>query len=138
MDPFPRQRSEGNPRLATAESVHQALSQSMNSGDIDGIVSLYEEGASLTRRDGRKIIGHDAIRAHFTSLMELKPTITIEPPRVITDDGVPVLVAKWQLSGATANGETINEEGCTYDVVRQQVDGTWRLIFDNPWGGSAV
>lgn len=69
--------------------------------------------------------------------MELKPTIVIQPPRVITDGGLLVLVANWQLSGTTANGETINEQGFTYDVVREQADGTWRLVFDNPWGGSA-
>lgn len=133
MNMFAHKRSDGPQRLETPESVHQALSQFLNSGNIEGLISLYEEGASLTRQDGRKLIGHNAIRTHFISLMELKPTIVIDTARVVTDDGLPVLVANWRLSGTTPGGETFNEEGCTYDVVREQADGTWRLVFDSPW-----
>ena len=38
------------------------------------------------------------------------------------------------MDGTGADGNPVNFTGTATDVLRQQSDGTWRIIIDNPWG----
>jgi len=37
-------------------------------------------------------------------------------------------------SGTGPDGNPVNLASTATDVLRQQPDGTWRVIIDNPWG----
>ena len=124
--------------LLTPTSVNQILVESLNSRNLEPLMSIHEDGASLILRDGRAITGLAAIRAHYLALFPLSPKMEIAAARVISSPGLAVLIADWRLTGTTAGGEQFEEVGRTYDVVREQADGTWRAVFDSPWGGRGM
>src|SRR5918996_3840683 len=43
---------------------------------------------------------------------------------------------EWLFSGTGPDGKPLNIDGKATDVLRQQSDGTWRIVIDNPWGSS--
>jgi len=45
-----------------------------------------------------------------------------------------VLVAEWKMTGTAPDGSQVSDHGHTYDIVRRQSDGTWKIVVDNPWG----
>ena len=48
--------------MTEAAQLHRQVEDAFNKGDVDGLVALYEAGASLDRDDGTPAVGHDEIR----------------------------------------------------------------------------
>jgi ketosteroid isomerase-like protein len=46
-------------------------------------------------------------------------------------------VNAWKLTGTRPDGQAIALEGLSSDVVRQQPDGRWLVIIDDPWGSTS-
>jgi uncharacterized protein (TIGR02246 family) len=128
--------SEMNMKLAlsTPEDIHCQFQEAINSGNLRGLLGLYEKDASLILSDGQILSGLQAIENHFAGLLQMRPTMKIQRPTVILNEGLAVLLADWRLSGTSPSGESFDEQCRTYDVVRKQSDGTWRIVFDSPWG----
>jgi uncharacterized protein (TIGR02246 family) len=122
--------------IRPAEELHAQFERLVNNADVDGTLSLYEPEAVLMERNGKTIHGHAAIRAHLTALFSLKPTIRIQHLKTLNAGTIAILVPDWTLSGKDPNGAPVTDNGRTYDVVRQQADGSWCLVVDNPWGVS--
>ncbi len=93
----------------------------INAGDLDGLVSLYEPHATLATGDGKSVVGKDAIRAFYQSLLITKPQFAPgqESPPLI--NGLLALTSSTLLDGTT-----------TAEVARQQPDGSWLWVIDQP------
>lgn len=118
-----------------AECNHILLA-ALEAGDIDTSVALYEPTAVLFKKSGEAITGLDAIRQNNAFLIALKPKFTIEFIKTtISGDGtLATNRMKATLTGAGADGRTIEGSIHTLEVVRKQADGTWRYIIDDPYG----
>ena len=128
--------SENQPaenRMQNPESIHVLFEQLVNEAAIDQLASLYEPSAVLIERDGTLFSGRNAIREHLAALLALRPRMTIRNRTVIRAGEVAILVSEWELEAEDPDGKPIRDGGRTYDVVRRQADGTWRLAVDNPW-----
>ncbi len=40
----------------------------------------------------------------------------------------------WSFTGTGLDGEPVKLAAKSADVLRRQVDGSWRFLIDNPWG----
>ena len=52
---------------------------------------------------------------------------------VIQASNLALVNTEWLFSGTGPDGKPLNIDGKATDVLRQQSDGTWRIIIDNPW-----
>ena len=116
------------------EDIHRLFESFINSGNLEGLVDLYEPGAVLALSDGVLLCGHEAIRKHFTSLILIHPRMNISVRETVLAGEIAVLISEWSLSALASDGTHIDEHGCTYDILHRQEDGTWRIAVDNPWG----
>jgi len=116
------------------EFLHELFEKCFNEGDLDRIARLYEPDAALVDRDGTIVSGKSSIVEYIRGLLSLKPTIRIEHIHTIEAGDVAVLMSEWKMSGTAPDGSTISDGGHTYDIVRRQSDGTWKVVVDNPWG----
>ena len=53
---------------------------------------------------------------------------------VIQASNLVLVNTEWLFSGTGPDGKPFNVGGKATDVLRQQSDGTWRIVIDNPWG----
>ena len=116
------------------EAVHEAFENLVNNNDLDQIMSLYEPGAALMDRDGKVISGVNAIGEYLRGLLSIQPTIRIKRLKKIDTGHVAVLISEWILEGTGPDGSQVTDKGYTYDIVRQQSNGNWKIVVDNPWG----
>jgi ketosteroid isomerase-like protein len=53
---------------------------------------------------------------------------------VIQTSNLALVNTEWSFSGTESDGKPVNIAGKATDVLRQQSEGTWRILIDNPWG----
>lgn len=119
----------------TTTDPHQLSSlfvKYFNAGDVDGLLSLYEEGATLY------LPGDDALtpvplRAAFEKFSS--GGISIEPLKayVCVKDDLALSLGHIELISAT---EQIVLR--TTEILRRQGDGTWRYVIDNAIGSALL
>ncbi|WP_458719653.1 YybH family protein [Candidatus Nitrosocosmicus sp. R] len=54
--------------------------------------------------------------------------------RVLQASDLALVTTEWSFSGTGADGNSVNMVAKSADVLRQQGDGTWKFVIDNPWG----
>jgi uncharacterized protein (TIGR02246 family) len=107
----------------------------LNAGDLDGLVALYEKGGALVRQDGTSATGHDAIRAELGGILAAKPHIVMNVKTVRRGgNNIAVLYNDWHGSAVDEHGKTVKLDGCAVEVARQQRDGRWLFVIDDPDG----
>ena len=114
------------------EDVDRLFGEAINGGDLEAAVALYEPGATLVMPEA-DLTGTDAIRAGLAPLLAGKLHLTMNVRKVVRAGDVAVLYNEW--SGATAGpgGEKVEMHGKAMEIVRQQPDGSWRFIVDDPY-----
>ena len=120
---------------STPDAADRLFGERMNAGDLDGLVALYEKGATLIRPDGTPATGHDAIRAELGGILAAKPRIVMNV-RTIRQGGnnVALLYNDFHVTATEPGGKTVQINGCATEVVRRQPDGRWLFVIDDPNG----
>ena len=121
----------------TPSQVIEAFAASLNSGDLQGALALYEPGAVFEPEPGRRVHGLEAIGDALTGFFAIEPRISGEIQKVIEAGDVALVVNRWSLRGTDPAGQPIEMGGVSSDVMRRQPDGTWKIAIDDPWGASS-
>lgn len=131
--PRPATAPAGTP--GTPEAADRMFGERMNAGDLNGLVALYERGATLVRQDGTSATGHDAIRAELSGILAAKPHIVMNVKTVRRGgNNVALLYNDWHGTATEPGGKPIQINGCATEVVRRQPDGRWLFVIDDPDG----
>ena len=119
-------------RAHSPTEIHALFQSAFNVGDIEALISLYEPDAILMV-DGKQVIGRENIRAAFHSILSAGVQMTLTTRSIIESRaGLALLHGEWVVQGTTANDPQLTTKGFSTEVVRQQPDGTWLFIIDNP------
>jgi ketosteroid isomerase-like protein len=98
-------------------------------GDLEGLMSLYEEGAVFPTPHGTST-GHDEIRATLQAYLDSGAKLVFGESLVFSAGNLALIHTPWTMR--MPDGST--PEGATAEVVRRQSDGSWKYIIDNPDG----
>jgi uncharacterized protein (TIGR02246 family) len=114
------------------EEIHALVAAAFNAGDLDAFLELHEEdAAAIVPPDGRRVSGRDAIRAALQPIFALRPHARIEVVGKLQADGVALTHARLNVVAGDGR-ERLEVTGRGTIVSRQQPDGTWRIVLDNP------
>ena len=119
---------------ATPELVLKSIVDGINTGDLEGLVTLYEPEAGFAGQPGNIAHGLPSIRAGLGGFIAMKGKLDLKVTRVLEAGGLALVVGVWTFAGTGADGKPVKLEGRSADVLRRQGDGTWRFVIDNPWG----
>ena len=122
----------------TPEEVHKIFAEYFSAGDLEGIVSLYEQDATFVPQPGQTASGTAAIREALKGFLALNGELKMQPARVIQANDAALLFSEWTLKGTGPDGNAVELAGHTSDVVRRQTNGTWLMVIDNPFGAEGV
>jgi uncharacterized protein (TIGR02246 family) len=105
-----------------------------NSGDIDALVELYEPDATIVPEPGSPVTGRAAIREALGPFLALRGQFQLRTSALIESGDVAVAYGDWSLTGGTdPDGNPVNLEGRSTDVLRKQPDGSWLDVIDDPF-----
>jgi hypothetical protein len=101
------------------QQLERLLVSRQRSGDIAGMVALFEAGAVVEVGEGRLLHGHDAIRAFFEEHAASGGTFQVGVQQTAVIAG-----------GLALTSTRLPDGTVTAEVARQQPDGTWLWIID--------
>ena len=118
-----------------AGDVHPIYVKAFNSGDVEATVACYEAGGCFVARSGRVARGIEQLREVYRITFANKPTIKVDIGKIIpAGEDLALFVGKWRSTAETSAGKSQDWSGVYADIVRRQLDGTWKLVLDNPNG----
>lgn len=113
--------------------VDRLFGELSNAGDAEGLVRLYEPGATFMDPDLGALVGHDAIRPFLAAWVDMKPVIDMGLATVIgLGDDLAVVHHDWHATVSGPGEERSELSGKATEIVRRQADGSWRFVLDDP------
>ena len=117
--------------IESPEQLHRAFQEAFNRHDLESIVALYEPGAVLASLNG-PVQGTDAIREQYRRALALHPSIDVQTLSVNLAGSLALLHGKWILHETGPDGTQVCRGGRNTETARQQSDGRWLSVIDNP------
>jgi uncharacterized protein (TIGR02246 family) len=115
----------------TAREAHAVLQDALNHGDIDALVAIYEDDATLlVPPGGRSPHGPNEIRAMMAPVLAARPRMTCTVDQTLVGDGWALMHTRWELTGDGGSDTTLVGRGTV--VSRRRPDGTWGIVIDEP------
>ena len=117
----------------------ELLDEAFNRGDLEAILSFYEEGAVVVLEPGRLATGKPELRrAYEWILSNIKGIAKQEETYVIETGDIALFTSKWRYTGTTADGTSVSRKSYASVILRKQTDGRWRIVVDNSWGPAVL
>lgn len=105
-----------------------------NSGDLEGLRSLYEDGAAFVAEPGTTVSDEAGLRGVLQHFLDTKGTISVVATTAVVNGDLSLTHSHWRLD--IPGGEPM--EATSAEVARRQPDGTWKYAIDNPYGGAVL
>ena len=124
----------GLPAARAPEDCDRLFAERARAGDLEGLVALYEAGGCYVGRDA-VAVGHDAIRRALARVAASRPRLQCDIVRVVrSGEELAVLYNDWSILESGPDGDRVARKGRAMELVRRQADGSWRFVFDDPYG----
>ena len=124
--------------VSRPEDMFPALIGALNRGDIETALGLYEDDAGFVSANGDVARGRDGLRAEFQAMVNAKAITTGAPVKTIIVKDLALVFVEYAGVIPLPDGKEITIRGLSTDVLRQQSDGTWLSVIDNPYGTALV
>ena len=122
------------PGNMTPEEVLNSVTESINSRDLDYLMTLYEPLACFASQPGQLAKSPDGIRQCLRNFIDMNGKLELKVKRVLKTNDLALVTTEWSFKGTDSDGKHVHMSAKSADVLRQQPDGTWRFVIDNPWG----
>lgn len=116
------------------EEVLDSITKGINAGDLESLMTLYEPQACFATQPGTLATSPDGIRESLRNFIDMKGKLELKVKSVLRANDLALVTTEWSFSGTESDGKPVNITSKSADVLRQQPNGTWRLVIDNPWG----
>jgi ketosteroid isomerase-like protein len=128
----------------TPAELLQLLGERIVAKDLAGILALHEPTAAVVNWDGTVSKGKPAIRAMYIDWFNSNPVLLVNPQQTLITGGQPngsgnllnrtaSIMGDYTLEQDMPDGTRVLYRGNFCDIVRQQPDGTWLYLQDNPY-----
>ena len=118
----------------TPEQFLKLYVDQFNKGNLSSILTLYESDACFASQPGQIVKGEESIRNCLQFFIDIKGKLESNVKRVFRSSDIALVVTEWSFNGIGPDGKAVQLTGKATDVLRQQSDGTWHILIDNPWG----
>jgi ketosteroid isomerase-like protein len=116
------------------EDVLDLQVKEFNKGNISFLMTRYENGACFASNPGQVVEDLKNIRQSLQSFIDMRSKLEATVKRVLQANDLTLLITEWSINGTRPDGESINLTGRGAVILRQQYDGNWLMVIENPWG----
>src|ERR671916_138984 len=89
------------------EQVLESIVTGINSGDLEGLMPLYESEAAFATQPGSLTHGAPGVRDALTGFISMKGKLDLEVTRVLEVGDLALVVGVWSFDGTGPDGEPV-------------------------------
>ena len=89
---------------------------------------------ALSLRQDKSLRIQKKIRQAFQGFIDMGSKLDAKAKRVLQAGNLTLLITEWSLSRIEPDGKLINLTGRGIIVLRRQLDDSWLMVIENPWG----
>jgi ketosteroid isomerase-like protein len=108
--------------------------EKFNTGNLNSLIDMYETDACFVVQPGQIIYGLKNIRQSLQDFIAMNGNLESQVKGVIQTSNLVLVNTIWSFRGTGPDGKPVNISGRATDLLRQQSDGSRRIVIDNPWG----
>jgi ketosteroid isomerase-like protein len=121
-------------KIVTPEELLNSQVEEFNKGNISFLMTLYEKDACFASKPGQVVEDLESIRRTLLGLIDMGGKLEAKVKRVLQASNLALMITEWSINGTKPDGKPIDLTGRGTVVLRQQSDGTWLMVIENPWG----
>ncbi len=119
---------------AAVQATIDAMTSSVRSGDLDGILETYTEDAVVVFDPGVPVYDRAAQRAAFEGFIAVSPVFEFDGHETVASGDHALHINPWAMKGRTPDGQVLEAGGLSVVVLERQADASWLMAIDNPHG----
>jgi ketosteroid isomerase-like protein len=118
------------PAARRPEEVLELVSLALSDGDLAAALAQYEPGALLSPWARAAVRDEAHAGDVLADLMELRLPLSARVRAMLRAPGLALVLGERRMAGLGPGEQPIQLSGLGSTVVRQQPDGTWRIVAD--------
>ncbi|MBS0026462.1 YybH family protein [Chitinophaga sp. 22321] len=113
-----------------AADAHAALAAAFNTGDVATVLNMYDFDGIIVPEPGKPVSGKDAFEEAIKSILSIRGTMEIKTVYCLQTGNLAVGRSEWNIT----DGEEVKVSAKGIELMRQQPDGTWKILIDHAFG----
>ena len=113
-----------------AEDAHASLAAAFNTGDVATVMSMYDTAGIIVPEPGKPVSGTEKFEAAIKAILSIKGKMEIKTVYCLQTGNLAVGRSEWNIT----DGEEVKISAKGIEVMRQQPDGTWKIVIDHAFG----
>jgi len=116
-----------------AEDAHAALAAAYNTGNFETVMSIYDASGIIVPEPGKLVSGKEKFGEAVKAILSIKGKMEIKTVYCMQSGDVAVGRSEWNIT----DGDEVKVSAKGIEVMKQQPDGTWRVLIDHAFGAEA-
>jgi ketosteroid isomerase-like protein len=117
----------------TAQEVHSALAAAYNSGCYETVLTMYDTSGIIVAQPDKPVSGQENFEKAVKDILAIEGTMEIKTVYCLQTGDLAVGRSEWSIR----DGKTLKVSAKGIEVMKKQIDGTWKVIVDHAFGANA-
>jgi uncharacterized protein (TIGR02246 family) len=113
-----------------AEDAHATLAAAFNTGNVDTVLSMYDFNGIIVPEPGKPVSGREQFEEAIRAILSIKGKMEIKTVYCLQTGNLAVGRSEWNITDGQEG--KISAKGI--EVMKQQPDGTWKIVIDHAFG----
>lgn len=115
------------------EDAHTTLAAAYNTGDLATVLSMYDVNGIIVPEPGKPVSGKDNFESAVKDILSIKGKMEIKTVYCLRSGDIAVGRSEWSIT----DGSEVKVSAKGIEVMKQQPDGTWKILIDHAFGAEA-
>jgi ketosteroid isomerase-like protein len=116
-----------------AEDAHATLAAAFNTGDVATVLSMYDVTGIIVPEPGKPVSGKEKFEESIKAILSIKGKMEIKTVYCLQTGNIAVGRSEWNIT----DGNEVKISAKGIEVMKQQADGTWKIVLDHAFGAEA-
>ena len=116
-----------------AEDAHATLAAAFNTGDVATVMNMYDVTGIIVPEPGKPVSGKEKFEEAIKAILSIKGKMEIKTVYCLQTGNIAVGRSEWNIT----DGNEVKISAKGMEVMKQQTDGTWKIVIDHAFGAEA-
>jgi uncharacterized protein (TIGR02246 family) len=113
-----------------AEDAHATLAAAFNTGNVATVLNMYDPSGIIVPEPGKPVSGKAQFEEAIRAILSIKGKMEIKTVYCLQTGNIAVGRSEWNIT----DGNEVKVSAKGIEVMRQQADGTWKILIDHAFG----